>query len=209
MWGAAYDENEPGEAPGGRSVCAGGVGTVNVGAIAGGAGADGAGTNVRVVVAGGSEGLSSARARSPRLGCPGAGEDCGRCDRGVLGVASTRTRALGAPGCSLASSVDASGRPPFAWVAASCVSKDAGARGGGARAITARLASAGGGRLTCGPVPAPRTLRRCGVTGGAAGATVMPASVPAVTGSVCPLKRCPEVKTFCGTALIAPPELFT
>jgi hypothetical protein len=89
-------------------------------------------------------------------------------------------------------------------MAASCVAKEAGARGGGACATTARFASAGGGRGTFGPVPAPSTLCRCGATGGAAAATLMPASVPAVTGSVWPPTRCAEVKTFCGTALIAP-----
>jgi hypothetical protein len=94
-------------------------------------------------------------------------------------------------------------------MAESWVSKDAWARGGGACAITARFASAGGGRMTLGPVPAPSTLRRCGATGGAAAATLIPATVPAVTGSVCPFKRCPEVKRLWGTALIAATELLT
>ena len=123
--------------------------------------------------------------------------------------AITRTGATGVAGCSRARSARASGRPPFCRIAASCLSKGTGARGGGVRATTGRLANAAGGRATLRPAFAPSTLWRRGTMAGGAAVTAVPARAAAGRRPRCPPTRCPEVNTVCGTAVTAPAVLFT
>src|SRR2546430_13832271 len=122
--------------------------------------------------------------------------------------AMTRTGATGVAGCSRASSARASGRPPFCWIAATCLSNGTGARGGGGRATTGRLRSAAGGRATLRPAFTPSTLWRLGTMRGGADVTAAPARAAAGRRTTCPPARCPAGNTFCGTAVTAPAGVF-